>query len=173
MNAHVREDYNIYVVQTEPNGSATARPLAKTNDPKFEKLFKRIVPFTTPLRGFAKDCWEVTTDNGEEAIMTLSKAQDGELVNADCICIAKFDPDSPSSIEECPRTTSRIRTQDVSVSHPMLASNVGLNRLLVQSVNQPGHVASLSLSEQDMEFVCFAEYDNIKKIGFLDRRDKA
>ena len=67
--------------------------------------------------------------------MTLSKAIDGEVVNADCTFIENYNVNDPSSIADCPRITSTIRAQDVSVSHPILASNVGLGRLLVQSVN--------------------------------------
>ena len=59
MNAHVRKLNQIFIVQTEPNGAASAKQLNfkfGDDDEDDNPNFPPIV-FTSPQRGFAKDCW--------------------------------------------------------------------------------------------------------------------
>jgi len=65
MNSHVRKLNQIFIVQTEPNGSATAKQLNfKTGDADEDENpnFPAIV-FTSPQRGYSKDCWLIDLED--------------------------------------------------------------------------------------------------------------
>ena len=57
------------------------------------------------------------------------------------------------------------------MNYPCLVSNIGLSRIMIQSLTNPNVVASFSLDVQNMEFVCFAANRGLSDIGFSDKRD--
>ena len=59
MNSHIRQFNQIFIVQTEPNDSVTARQLNFDPEDTSGEEGGKIPPvvFTKPQRGYAKDCW--------------------------------------------------------------------------------------------------------------------
>lgn len=156
-------------MQTEPNGQATAKqlnfdPSEEEENAKFPKI-----TFTQPMRGFPKDCWLVEVGGDEcMAVMTICKSSTDEYLNADCVVP---EPDSEDKKVKFQVFTAKIKAQMMSVNYPCLVSNLGLSRVMIQSLTCPDQVASFKLDEQKMEFICFADYQSMNDIGFKDKRD--
>ena len=58
MNSHIRKYNQIFICQTEPNDTVTARQLKFAPDDEEDTALPSI-QFTKPARGYAKDCWLV------------------------------------------------------------------------------------------------------------------
>ena len=62
------------------------------------------------------------------------------------------------------------------MDYPTIVSNIGLNRINIQSVTHPDQIASIRLSaigaegEDEARFVCFVDYKNWSDIGVVDYR---
>jgi len=59
MNSHIREYNQVFIVQTEPNDTVTAKQL-KFNPDEDEDGTLPTITFSKPMRGYAKDCWLVS-----------------------------------------------------------------------------------------------------------------
>jgi hypothetical protein len=68
MNSSVRKFSQIFIVQTEPSGAATAKQLDfKLEKDGYEEENPNVPPivFTSPQRGYSKDCWLIDIGEGE------------------------------------------------------------------------------------------------------------
>ena len=59
----------------------------------------------------------------------------------------------------------------MTLKYPCLVSNIGLNRIMIQSLTRPDQVAAFDLHTTEMEFICFVDYKRLEDIGFQDKRD--
>lgn len=90
MNSHIRPKSQIFIVQTESNDSVTAKQLEFEDDEKDkeDKIKLPLIPFTRPMRGFAKDCWMQQTkqqkEENEYSIFTICKSSTDEYINSGC-----------------------------------------------------------------------------------------
>ena len=149
MNSHIRKFTQIFIVQTEANGAATAKQCEF--DPKGESGetgnsldgFPQIV-FTNPTRGYAKDCWMVKIENvgGDERfyVKTVCKSSTDEYLNADCMYPAgdnSKDGEKDKNKMRLIYYSTKIKAQEIYLSYPCLASNIGLSRIMIQSLTFP------------------------------------
>ena len=44
------------------------------------------------------------------------------------------------------------------MNYPCLVSNIGLSRIMIQSITNPNQVSSFKIDDQDMDFLCFVDY---------------
>jgi len=177
MNSHVRKFNQIFIVQTEPNGAASAKQLnfnPGEEDEDDNPNFPPIV-FTNPQRGYAKDCWlielEDKDEGGMKAVQTICKSSTDEYLNADCLVPTGVTEVEGKAVKTLQFST-KIKAQEIDVNYPCLVSNIGLSRIMIQSLTCPDQVASFSLEKQNMEFMCFADYQSMNDIGFKDNRDQ-
>ena len=101
--------------------------------------------------------------------MTICKSSTDEYLNADCLITLKK-PEEPGMPWSTKLNSTKIKAQEIDLNYPCLVSNIGLSRMMIQSLTNPNSVASFRLDELKMEFVCFAEYQNNADIGFIDKR---
>ena len=140
------------------------------------------VPFTRAERGYAKDCWMTPKNPDEDPeeqkefyIFNICKSSSDEYLNSDCVIptlVEKKDDDGdlPASFK-IEVNTSQIKAQEIEMNYPCLVSNIGLSRVMIQSMTCPDQVASFKLDDLNMDFICFAEYQSLTDIGFKDKRD--
>lgn len=64
-----------------------------------------------------------------------------------------------------------MKAQDIDLNYPCLVSNIGLSRIMIQSITNPNQVSSFKIDEQEMDFLCFVDYQSLNDIGFKDQRD--
>ena len=95
MNSHIRPYNQVFIVQTEPNDTVTAKQL-KFAPEEDEDGSLPTIQFTKPARGYAKDCWLVMKEDEDETpfIMTICKSSTDEYLNADCLITIKK-PEEP------------------------------------------------------------------------------
>ena len=169
MNSHVRDLTQVFVVSTEPNGQSTAKQL--NFDEEENMKFPPII-FTAPERGYPKDCWIVEIVEESDTIMaamTICKSSTDEYLNADCVVPIENDN---TGIMRTQNFSAKLKAQMIDVNYPCLVSNIGLTRVMIQSLTCPDQVASFKLDELGMDFICFADYQNMNDIGFKDKRDQ-
>ena len=137
------------------------------------------VTFTKPERGYAKDCWVVKQNPEDEeevgVIMTICKSSTDEYLNGDCLIpkrVKKTDEDG-EEIEffKVSTNSTKIKAQEIDLNYPCLVSNIGLSRVMIQSLTCPDQVNSFKLDAYDMEFVSFVSYNTLRDVGFVDKRD--
>ena len=88
MNSHIRPYNQVFIVQTDSNDAVTAKALDFGGEEAEEEAKpKFIVPFTRPLRGFAKDCWiyRETPEDEDFVVFNICKSASDEYLNSDCI----------------------------------------------------------------------------------------
>jgi len=185
MNSHVRPLNQIFICQTESNGAVSAKQVTVVNEEDADDALGPKLPpisFTRPERGYAKDCWLVKedADNEDEVplVMTICKSSTDEYLNADCMISEKVlkneqdsDDDDDAAQFKCKLNSTKIRAQQIDLNYPCLVANVGLSRLMIQSLTNPDKVSSFNLDNAGMEFICFVDYVSLNDIGFVDKRD--
>lgn len=131
--------------------------------------------FNKAESGYAKDCWIVEeSDGAEEAlVMTICKSSTDEYLNGDCTIVNRTKKDDETYEFKTVYRTSKIKAQDMDLNYPCLVSNIGLSRLMIQSLTSPSEVNTFNLEAEKMEFICFADYRKLEDIGFKDNRDAA
>ena len=112
--------------------------------------------------------------------MTICMSSDDDYISCDSIIPlnnpARDNDESGSKVWKTDREAVKIKSQEVIVSYPVIVSNVGLNRINIQSVTNPNDIACIKLSAigeegaATTEFVCFADYKNWSDIGLVDTR---
>ena len=124
-----------------------------------------------------KDCWwsKVDPEDDKEIplITTLCKSGTDDYLNADgsmSKVLDKKDEDG-NPIFKTTRYSAKIKSQEIGLNYPCLVSNVGLNRITIQSVVNPDFVSTFDLDSTGMEFICFVDYASLNDIGFVDKRD--
>ena len=178
MNSHIRVFNQIFIVQTDSSGAVTAKQLEFDPEEKEdEKLKFPTITFTRPERGYAKDCW-VVTDHPEDlkqkfVVFTLCKSSTDEGLNSDCIIptLKEASDDYPAYFK-LEKNFSQVKAQEIDLNYPCLVSNIGLSRVMIQSLTNPTQVATFRLDDREMEFICFADYQSMADIGFVDKRDE-
>lgn len=43
---------------------------------------------------------------------------------------------------------------------------------MIQSITNPSQVNSFKIDEQEMDFICFVDYQSLNDIGFVDSREQ-
>lgn len=100
--------------------------------------------------------------------MTICKSSTDEYLNGDCVTLK---PDENYKIVPIQTRSTKIKAQEIDLNYPCLVSNVGLSRLMIQSLTCPDQVNTFDLDAQDMDFICFADYRVLEDIGFKDQRE--
>jgi len=118
---------------------------------------------------------EPEEEQTEFYIFNICKSSSDEYLNSDCVIptlVEKKDDDGdlPASFK-IEVNTSQIKAQEIEVNYPCLVSNIGLSRIMIQSMTCSDQVASFRLDDLGMDFICFAEYQSLSDIGFKDTRD--
>ena len=56
----------------------------------------------------------------------------------------------------------------MDLNYPCLVSNIGLSRIMIQSVTNPNQVNSFKIDDagMEMDFLCFVDYQSLNDIGF-------
>lgn len=171
MNSHIRDKTMIFVCQTESNGSATAKQLSFDAEDAVDKMPP--INFTKPARGYVKDCWLMEDEEFElPFVMTICRSSTDEYINADCLMSSIVVKDEIMSFK-CVQNSTKVKAQEIDLNYPCLVANIGLSRLMIQSLTNPDMVSTFKMDEMNMEFICFAEYRSEQDIGFLDKRDPA
>lgn len=131
------------------------------------------IHFTKPARGYVKDCWLMEVEDFDlPFVMTICRSSTDEYINADCLMSTVVVKDETYSFKSTQNST-KVRAQEIDLNYPCLVANVGLSRLMIQSMTNPDMVSTFKMDEMNMEFICFAEYRSEQDIGFLDKRDPA
>lgn len=138
MNSHIRDKDQIFILQTETNNMVSAKQL------EFEEyateLKKPVIQFTRPERGFPKDCWIQNVkgkDLDEEYLVyTICKSSTDEYLNSGCVR-AKLVKTELSEIYKTTVENAVLKAQDIDLSYPCLVSNIGLSRIMIQSMTNP------------------------------------
>ena len=167
MNSHIRPRTQIFIVQTESNDTVTAKQLEFDKDERDEEVKMPIISFTRPQRGYAKDCWlqfHKDKDETEEFdIFTICKSATDEYINSSCNKAEKHEQAYKIEVQ-----TAQIKAQEIDLNYPCLVSNIGLSRIMIQSITNPHQVSSFKIDEQEMDFLCFVDYQSLNDIGFKD-----
>ena len=104
--------------------------------------------------------------------MTICRSSTDEYINADCQMFTGTEVEGIFTWKSTQNST-KIKAQEIDLNYPCVVANVGLSRLMIQSMTNPDMVSTFKMDEMEMEFICFAEYRSEKDIGFLDKRDAA
>ena len=137
MNSHIRKFWRIFLIQTESNGAVTAKqldfdPLGTSGEEKANDVPP--INFTAPRKGSVKDCWVLGGKDSDEKwrkVMTISMSTAGNFIASDCI-IPLNDPDLEQGEKfDLERRALKIEAQEVHLSHPCVASNIGNNVIMV------------------------------------------
>jgi len=170
MNSHIRNHNQIFIIQTEKNGHASAKKLNLDREDSSEEDkpfgFPPIV-FTKPEKGYAKDCWltkidekdgsdEVEKSGMQYYVQTICKSATDEFLNAECLypTLPEKSKDNDKSEKNKMKTlhySTKIKAQEIYLSYPCLVSNIGLSRIMIQSFTCPNQVFSLSLNEEKIK----------------------
>ena len=164
MNAHVRPFNQIFIVQTDSNNHVSAKQIEFDPTGESGEVAVKVppVPFTRAERGYAKDCWMIpkNPDEPEEEqtefyIFNICKSSSDEYLNSDCVIptlVEKKDDDGdlPASFK-IEVNTSQIKAQEIEVNYPCLVSNIGLSRIMIQSMTCSDQVASFRLDDLGMD----------------------
>jgi hypothetical protein len=129
------------------------------------------------MQGYAKDCWLVNAgedeDESESVVMTICKSSTDEYLNGDCTLVHREGDEDAGYTFKTDKRSSKIKAQEIDLNYPCLVSNIGLSRLMIQSLTCPDEVSTFNLDGENMEFICFADYRQLDDIGFKDTRDAA
>ena len=92
-------------------------------------------------------------------VFNICKSSSDEYLNSDCIIpkLQAATDDAPASYK-ITANSSQIKAQEIDLNYPCLVSNIGINRIMIQSLTNPTQVNSFRLDEQDLEFLCFVDY---------------
>ena len=63
---------------------------------------------------------------------------------------------------------AQIKAQEMDLNYPCLVSNIGLSRVMIQSITNPNQVNSFKIDDagMEMDFLCFVDYQSLNDIGF-------
>ena len=97
--------------------------------------------FNKAESGFAKDCWivEEEEDAEEALVMTICKSSTDEYLNGDCTFVTRTKKEEEGTGYDFKTVyrTSKIKAQEIDLNYPCLVSNIGLSRLMIQSLTCP------------------------------------
>jgi hypothetical protein len=103
-------------------------------------------------------------------VFTLCKSSTDEQLNSGCTHSKGVEGES-GPYYKLTTHDSQLKAQEVDLNYPCLVSNIGLSRIMIQSMTNPNQVNSFKLDEQNVDFICFADYQSVNDIGFKDTRD--
>ena len=104
-------------------------------------------------------------------IFTICKSSTDEYINSSCNHAKGVDEKFVvDHIED-----AQIKAQEMDLNYPCLVSNIGLSRVMIQSITNPNQVNSFKIDDEGMEmdFLCFVDYQSLNDIGFKDTRAQA
>ena len=166
---HLRDSETLFLIQTETNGTCTAKPLSFV--PEAEKM--PAVQLKNASKDLRKDVWVMegnADDAGEVTVHSICKSSTDDFLQCEALDCSSFDG-SPESTKKLVQRSSKIRSQEVDVNFPCLVYNVGLRQIKVQSTIAPDVCATFNLFDRD--FLAFAQYRDFADVGLVDKRSSA
>lgn len=111
-------------------------------------------------------------------VMTICKSSTDEYLNADCMVSKKKERKDEEEDEsehqfDIQLNSTKIKAQEIDLNFPCIVANVGLSRIMIQSLTNPDKVSTFDLHEATgQDFICFASYLAVNDIGFKDKREE-
>jgi len=105
----LREQDQLFIVQTETNDVCTAKPLSFTSSVEGKMP---TVTLKNASRSLIKDVWimEGNAENEEEVtICSLCKSSTDDFLQCEALDVTSFDPDEPNSIKGLKQKGSKIK----------------------------------------------------------------
>lgn len=129
MNSHIRQYSQIFIVETLPNGDATAKQLSFKDEDGVQDEAKHLFPpveFNNPEKGTVKDCWLTAVEGHQmEGVISICKSSTDEYLNANSV-IPNIFYQKDKGKEEYLHYSTKVRAQEMVMSYPIVASNRGL-----------------------------------------------
>jgi len=171
-NCFLRLLKETFIIVTSPSGRVEATAIEPIEKKK-NKIKDPVFVMDQVQENYDPDVWVHHT--GGKSIMSLTKSKVDDFLCANCMDCTKWEDGDLKTQEEvnkaAKQNSAKIRSQEIQIIYPVIASNCGSNRVNIQSIMRPNEHYTFSLPNEE-EFLCFTIYDDPTKIGLRDTRKK-